>query len=387
MNGCVSVPRVAASGEVAGYSLHGPVDSALARDYLSGSPLPSSLRQLRRRYLASGKVPSREELARIAQGYSPDVATLLFLETLSALPDVRILRERYEAELSYVRSVGVDRAKPETPDDLLVLMIPSWFYIAHGQETNADYRIQRKVLERWGLPYRLAPLKENGTVEENARIVAREIRRLSRTHKLLLVSASKSGAEVAQALGRELEPSETRSVVAWLSVVGALRGSPLADRAFKADLCWIINFQLGLEGFDLEGLRSMQASRARRAFGVLHLPQHIRTFVYMAVPLSGHISKRGSFGYGQLRDFGPNDGLTLLADELLPHSVPLLAPGTDHFLSHSQELWSTAVFRVLIEDVRKAVRTMDGPGTDSDSCDARRGDGTGVVSSTRPGGR
>ena len=350
--GCMAVPRVGAAGEVAGYTLRGPVDSAVARDYLEGRALPALLDDVRRQYLASGQVPSREFLAGVSKQYSPDVATLLFIETLSALPEIRDLRRRYETELSFVRRVGVEGARPDIPDNLLVLMVPGWFYVAHGSETNADYGIQRRLLVRWGIAHRLVAIKENGAVEDNARIVAEAIRKASKHHKILLVSASKSGAEVALALGRELKSSEAESVIGWLSMVGVVRGSPLADRVLERDLCWFIRLKLGLEGFDLEGARSMQTSRARRAFENLRFPSHIRVFAYMAIPMSGHITERGSFGYGRMRELGPNDGLTLLADELIPRAVPLLAPGVDHFLgSKDQDLWSTALFRMATAEV------------------------------------
>jgi hypothetical protein len=219
LGGCTSVPRVAASGQIAGYRLRGPVDHRVARDYLEGRTLPQALRDVRRQYLSAGEVPSRDAPASISQQYSPDVATLLLLETLSAQPEIRDLRARYEAELALVRRV-----------------------------------------------------------------------------------------------------------VGWPSIVGAVRGSPLADRVLEeTELCWLAKGQLALEGFGLDGLRSMQASRVRRAFEGLRFPPHVRIFALMAVPLSGYISDRASLGYRETREFGPNDGLTLLVDEVIPGAA--LPPG------------------------------------------------------------
>jgi hypothetical protein len=58
-------------------------------------------------------------------------------------------------------------------------------------------------------------------------------------------------------------------------------------------------------------------------------------------------------GYRTMREFGPNDGLTLLADELVPRAVPLLMPGIDHFLGphEDQEIWGAAVMRVFLAEV------------------------------------
>jgi hypothetical protein len=354
LNACGTGPRVTASGDVAGYSLHGPVDNVLARDYIEGRPLPLSLQKLRARLLSSPSQPSRELLAWVSREYSPDVATLLFLETLSAQPAARDLRARYEREVALIQRVGIDRAQPAPTSDLLILMIPGWFYVSHGAETNADFRIQRRLYEQWGVAHRLVPIDENGTVANNADIVAHAIRSASAEHRIFLVSASKSGAEVALALGSKLAPQEADRVVGWLSIVGAVRGSPLADRVLEADLCWFARGQLALEGFGLDGLQSMRSSLGRPQFDRLRFPSHIRIFSVIAVPLSGYISPRGSFGYGRMRELGPNDGLTLLTDELIPGAIPLVLPGVDHFLGpEDQRLWSTAIFRVLVAELSR----------------------------------
>jgi hypothetical protein len=233
MGGCASVLGVAARGRLADYALEGPVDHELARDYLEGRALPPALEEVRDSHLASGEVPPRAVLARLAREYSPDVATLLFLETMSARPDVRELRERYEAELAFVRRVGLERARPDVPRDLLGLMVPGWS-----------------------------------------------------------------------------------------------------------------------EGFDIDGLVSMRASQLRRAFGELRFPEHVRVVSLIAVPLSSRTSSRGTSGYALMRGLGPNDGLTLFSDELIPGAVPLLLPGVDHFLGpDGQRIWSTAIFRVLARDI------------------------------------
>lgn len=350
--GCSSVPRVAASGRIADYVFQGSVDHRVAGDYLEGRPLPAGLETLRRHVRSSGEVPSRDVLAQIAREYSPDVATLLFFEALSARPDVRNLRASYERELAVVRRLGAVRAPPEPPEDLLILMVPGWFYLSHGHETNADFRIQRRLYERWGIAHRLVPIDENGTVENNARLIAAAVREASIHHRVFLVSASKSGAEVALALGRELSPEDASRVVGWLSIVGTVRGSPLADSALDSALCPLIRAQLAFEGFDLAGLRSMRATSARPAFDSLRFPANVRIFSLIAVPLSGQVSDRAAFTYGRLRELGPNDGLTLLVDELIPGSVPLILPGADHYLGpEDQRIWSTAIFRVLLAEL------------------------------------
>jgi hypothetical protein len=358
IQGCMHVPRIPASGTIANYAISGPVDSAIARDYLEGRALPTDLEETRQHLLVAGRVPSRDELAATARQYSPDVATLLFIEALSATTEGRDLRARFDAELAFVRRVGIAAARPELPENLLVLLVPGWFYATHGSETGADFKAQREMFDEMGVANQIAPVDENGTVENNARTVADAIRTATgQNHAILLVSASKSGPEVAQAIGRELRQDECASVVGWVSIGGVVRGTPLADRALSPEVCWLTQIKFGLEGFDLEGAKSMRTKRAGSAFDALSFPSHVRIVSFIPTPLSGHITGRGDFGYACMRSHGPNDGLVLLADELIPGAAPFLAVGVDHFLEHPDRiLWTAAMFRVLMQELAAPAR-------------------------------
>ena len=111
--------------------------------------------------------------------------------------------------------------------------------------------------------------------------------------------------------------------------------------------------KFGLEGFDLEGAKSMRTDRAGRAFEDLSFPAHVRIVSFLPTPLSGNITKRGGFGYACMRVLGPNDGMALLADELIPTGTPFLAVGVDHFLEDAdRDLWTAAMFRVLMKSLK-----------------------------------
>lgn len=194
-------------------------------------------------------------------------------------------------------------------------------------------RRERTALNRMGVSNELIRLDENGTVEDNAAIVADMIRNAPKERRLILASASKSSAEVALALGDLLMPSETAQVVAWLSVGGVLRGSPMADRAFCWDLYLFTWLKFLFDGYGLEGLKSMQVECLDARFEQLRLPEHILYLSYIGVPLSGDVGPRAQFIYRCLRSKGPNDGLTLLLDQLLPGKFALLEPGVDHFFN------------------------------------------------------
>ena len=63
----------------------------------------------------------------------------------------------------------------------------------------------------------------------------------------------------------------------------------------------------------------------------MKLPEHVLMLQYVGVPLSGHIGDAVAGRYEALRPLGPNDGLTLLADELIPGSIVVTDVGLDHF--------------------------------------------------------
>jgi hypothetical protein len=78
---------------------------------------------------------------------------------------------------------------------------------------------------------------------------------------------------------------------------------------------------------------------------------------YVQVPLSGGISDRGAFGYSRMRDLGPNDGLTMLVDQLLPVGLTIVEPGVDHYFDHpDRELRSLALLEVLLERLEATSR-------------------------------
>jgi len=109
-----------------------------------------------------------------------------------------------------------------------VIFVPGFLYKRFPM-TGADLAAPRAALKKIGLSHSFVETVEDGVIEANAEIVMSAIRAGARSgRRMILVSVSKSGPEVALALTR-LEPEETVSVAAWINVAGTLQGSPLAD--------------------------------------------------------------------------------------------------------------------------------------------------------------
>ncbi len=71
---------------------------------------------------------------------------------------------------------------------------------------------------------------------------------------------------------------------------------------------------------------------------------------YIGVPLSGTVSARARSGYERLARFGPNDGLTLLADAWLPGAPTILEIGLDHyFVAPDADTRAVALLAIVID--------------------------------------
>jgi hypothetical protein len=82
----------------------------------------------------------------------------------------------------------------------------------------------------------------------------------------------------------------------------------------------------------------------------IRIPDRIMIVEYIAVPLSGDIYGSVRSRYVRLRKGGPNDGLTLLGDELLPNGIAVVEPGIDHFYAAPDiEVKSVALANVVAE--------------------------------------
>jgi hypothetical protein len=253
-----------------------------------------------------------------------------------------------EIQREYEAAIDAPRTEWERDPSLLILFVPGWFYRAHP-ENGGDFRTQREQLGTLGFDTRLADIDENGTVEENAVVVAKLVRALRlEERRVILVSASKSGPEVGVALGRLLEPDEVSHVLAWVSIGGVVRGSPLADTALEPRLCWFVESHFARQGFDLDGLASLQTSKRRAEADRMTFPDHLLRLSYIGVPLSGDVGKRARSTYRRLRHDGPNDGLTLLVDELIPGGLAIVEPGSDHYFKRPDQPQRTLALLTVV---------------------------------------
>lgn len=362
---------------VAGQPVATTVDSPQARAYVA-SPQP----------LATPALSDRVGWQALAAKGSVDLAALQLLAAIARDPASAAFRARYEAELARLRR-GEKAAAPLP--DALVLLVPGWLYRTQPG-TGADLAGPRRVLGRLGIASMLVPTVENGTVEANAAIVAAAVRAAPPCRPLILVSASKGGPEVAEALGRLLAPGEAAAVRAWVNVGGLLRGTPLADLATTWPTSWLAAAYFALQGQPVgDSIPSLRTDRSAERLARQRLPPGLRVVNLVGIPLSGQVQPRSRFGYARLSAYGPNDALTPIADALALGGVTIAEPGLDHYLDDPEiDLKAAALALVLLgeiagEDVPCAVSPAPASGPSTGRPRRRRyGGSSGRCGSQRP---
>ena len=346
LTACAGLP---VRGTVGEQTIETRVDSEVARyylaSYLAGKRVNPALdERIDRVYQSTnGNLPDRSELKRLSDDFSIDFAALYLSDRIAHTDVNRRFGTAFEEAQAYTRqAVSKGRLNlPAAAVDYEWMFVPTYLYKRYPI-TGADFAAPRAALQQVGLTCHFVETDEDGAIEANADVVAAAIR--ARAHggrRLILVSASKSGPEVALALTR-LGPAETTHVAAWINIVGALQGTPLADTRALPE----IENKLGQ--VNLAGVDSLTTERSRRRFDALHVPAHVLVVNYLGIPLTGSLSSWSRPGFSHLRNFGPNDGFLLLSDMIFPGGVTLAELGRDHFLLDERDDTTTVAFAITV---------------------------------------
>jgi hypothetical protein len=359
LSACAGLPVL---GKVGDQTIETRVDSEAARYYLArylggerGDPaLDERINSLYRG--ARSELPDRAELKRVSDEFSIDFAALYLADRIARVPMNRRFRARFDRALVFARKTFAQArlGLPGAVEHYEVLFVPGFLYKRHPA-SGADFARPRRALQSVGLPAGFVETIEDGAIEANADFVTAAVRqRAQGGRRLIVVSASKSGPEMALALTR-LGPAETRHVAAWVNIVGTLQGSALADNGLWEQMEELIG------KVDIAGIESLTTTRSRERFLGFHIPEHVLVVNYIGIPLSGSLSSWARSGFLELKKDGPNDGLSLLSDLIMPHGVTLAELGRDHFLlNEAIDVRTVALAITVIEwlEADKALSTF-----------------------------
>jgi len=356
--GCASVTKYPVQGTLAGQAIATTIDSELSKYYLehylrNNRINPAYDQEIDRALVIWNQRPlDSDSLRELTQEFSPDLATLYFVSRVYQDPINRKAQDAFHAHVATLRAKGPKEvfriAKRFAP--YLIAFVPGYAY-KRDPTTGADFAQQRRLMTEAGFKNVLIETDELATVDTNAKIVASEILRLNEEHRrIILVSTSKGGTEVALAIGKLLPPERLEGVQAWISIGGLLRGTPSADQALQWPKSWLVRAAFFFTGHRGEVIEDLNTKKRREVFAQLQFPEHILMLQYVGVPLSGQIAEYVKGRYDDLKSLGPNDGLTLLADELVQGGVVITDIGLDHYYSDPEiDLKTFALASVVLD--------------------------------------
>jgi hypothetical protein len=327
LSACAGLP---VRGMVGGQTIETRVDSEAARyyleHYLPGNRTDATLdERIDRVYQsANGHLPDHSDLKHLSDDFSVDFAALYFADQIARIPVNRRFRSAFERAYDYALK-AYPEGRVSLSTDYEVMFVPTYLY-KRLFSVGADMAVPRAAIKKVGLTCLFVETQDDGAVEANADLVAAAIRsRAQSGRRLIIISASKSGPEVALALTK-LGPSATRHVAAWINAMGALQGTPLVDDRLFPDL------EILMGKVDVAGTESMTTARGRQRFNSFRVPDHVLVVNYFGVPVVGSVSFWARTSFFPLRKYGPNDGTVLLPDMIFPGGVTLTELGSDHFM-------------------------------------------------------
>ncbi|MDR1342502.1 MAG: hypothetical protein LBK18_04495 [Prevotellaceae bacterium] len=319
-NSCITQKGIYVEGSLLGYPVAAAVDHKLAAAMITNRQ-DSSVVKFFEEY---GNIqPDNEVLASITKKYSLNVATLFFIEKLYSQEKNRRLQDYY---LSVIDTLSPQHLAQQLLflQSVYVVFIPAFNY-----ESNiGNFSQQRELFDAAKVPYEMVNVQPWGSVEDNAEIVAKQLRKINGQHpNVIAISASKGGLETAIALGKILNPGELSSVKAWINVCGILKGSPAADYWAVPVRKWWLSCGLFFAGMrmDLSALlRSLSYEQRRQEVQELAIPGSIYTVNFIAANL--HLKK------DRINMAVPNDGYSPLLDEIAAGGDVVVELGPGHTL-------------------------------------------------------
>jgi len=295
-------------------------------------------RKARQLYL-SAPVDEIELAARVLpliqalDGHLPDTA---FFQKLSAQEGLdyatmalHLAIRRMNGNRKFISELESMPINPDTSDSgQRVVLIPALFYAEHP-EVGADGQIALDVARKLGFDAVRAPTKSMGSMSGNA-VILHEFLHSLPPRPTILVSLSRGTGEVRLFFDRFQNDAVLESIQGWVNICGLVNGTPIHD--MKTRNRWetlkyrAIVALLGGKFSDFLDLCTTHPHWRRP----LMIPPHVTVINALGTPLPCHMQTHLMGRYRSLAAFGPNDGMNVCRNALLPGcTYPIW--GADHF--------------------------------------------------------
>ena len=230
----------------------------------------------------------------------------------------------------YLEGASPASAKPlpALTADYHVVIVPG-FLSSCFADTPAFQKGAQVLKDKYGFEVDRIPVS-NDPSAANAKTIAQYIAQLKDSKKLILLGYSKGAPDIYEAL--HTNPSVLDRVAAFVSVAGAIGGSPIADALPQQAEKWIKQFNLsGCQGDINSGFKSLGRS-ARQAFLASYPRAGVPAYSVTAQSSRENTSNSLLELWRLLQSYGSaEDGQLLKPDAIVPGSKFLGAALADHF--------------------------------------------------------
>ena len=215
--------------------------------------------------------------------------------------------------------------------NILLAIVPGMFY-KDNPSVGADGRMLRDIGLSMGLREELITINQTGTTDENADFICNYLKNKKDTDKIILTSVSKGSSDLKIAIKKCGNESYFQKVIGWYNIGGINRGSLLIDTIVNNwQYRWEAKFYFWSKGYNFNGFLSLQKGRDPRLEEDLVIPPFITVINVIAVPTFRQVTQRARPFYEYLSRFGPNDGMTLLADSYMDGAINIPSWRNDHY--------------------------------------------------------
>ena len=356
IDNCCLIPKNKVNARFYTFHINTTVDSEIAKYYLenylsnnkNNLELDKIIDELNSQY--NREIPNRNDLLAISKKTSVDFGAIFFADKLLKYKNNENLQKEFLKNLELVKKNEVNFNN----NDFLVLFVPGFDYVENGSVTGADFAKPRELILKAGFEIHFVDIDPIGSVEENAEYLTKTIRNFPNKN-ILIAGASSAGPAIYLSLGKNLKKEETKRIKAWLNLGGILQGVPVLDQFSKGYKSLLLNFVIWIKDWKKKSFESMQTEISRKRFSEIKIPENIFVINYIGMSLSGNISKFASDKYCLMRKDGPNDGLSLLPDLIVPNVNSILAPESDHFFAEDPEMnnKTLALLKTILDKLKK----------------------------------
>lgn len=278
------------------------------------------------------------------------------VDKAAALYYTRVMREPANRELvqylDRMETVLAEKKPDFTKKNLMLAMVPGMFYKDNPQ-IGADGKDLRNMALELGMKEAVIPVEQTGTVEENAAIICDFVQKQTDVKGIIIASVSKGTGDFKRAVQLCGTQPYFKKVRGWFNIAGISRGSHLMtdiDNTWRYKMearsyfCW--------KGYNWDGFMSMRAGEGAPLETDLKVPDHLLIVNIVAVPVFRMVTERARPFYEYLVRYGPNDGMTLLADSAIPGGVIYPSWRNDHYFRFAMYRPRMHAFLVFIVEKR-----------------------------------